>query len=141
MILSADGYEILVNQTVWIRIGNQYPRPGVYRCRKMVVAKIKRTSRLVLAPTKGRTGCERMPKQVFATEQGAKQLSSLGQGRDGLPIMPYCTECQRRKAPRGRSVAPEAAGGLCDRDCPGYGQGPHPSSYWRVDEPPLPGDS
>lgn len=61
-------------------------------------------------------------------------------GRDGRYVMPYCDVCHRRKAPLGRSVPMEMANGLCDSDCPGYYQGTYPSSYWRADEEPLPGD-
>lgn len=35
-----------------------------------------------------------------------------------------CTRCARYKQPRGRSVPPEAAGGYCDWDCPGYAEEP-----------------
>lgn len=58
-------------------------------------------------------------------------------GHDGLPIMPECRVCGMRKAPLGRSVSPYAAGGYCDRDCEGYSLEPHPSSYWRAEEPKL----
>jgi hypothetical protein len=70
--VSADGLQVHEGQTVWIRIGNPYPRPGTWRCRRMVIDRIKRTGKLVLRPTKGRTGCERQPDQVFLNEQGAK---------------------------------------------------------------------
>jgi hypothetical protein len=41
-----------------------------------------------------------------------------------------CGRCRRRKAPRGRSVAPAMAGGLCDIDCPGYREEPEPGHLW-----------
>ena len=71
-LTSADGIVIAEGQTVWIRIGNPYPRPGMWRCRKMVVDRIKRTGRLVLRPARGSTGCERQPDQVYLQEQRAK---------------------------------------------------------------------
>lgn len=70
---------------------------------------------------------------------GVNDWEVMSKGHDGLPIMPWCQLCNRRKAPLGRSVAPCVANGYCDRDCEGYILVPHPSSYWSVDEPKLPG--
>lgn len=41
-----------------------------------------------------------------------------------------CSVCRRIKAPRGRSVAMEAASGYCHRDCLGYEQEPMPGHLW-----------
>lgn len=41
-----------------------------------------------------------------------------------------CVVCHRRKAPLGRSVAAEMAGGLCDHDCGGYYKDPKPGHLW-----------
>lgn len=63
-------------------------------------------------------------------------MSDQTHGRDGLPIMPRCHTCGRRKAPQGRDVA---AGRYCHpTECQGYHTGPVPSSYWSADEPPRP---
>ena len=42
----------------------------------------------------------------------------------------YCTICQRRKKPRGRSAPWEIASSLCDSDCDGYYQEPYPGQLW-----------
>lgn len=42
----------------------------------------------------------------------------------------HCTTCGRRKKPLGRSAASEMASGLCDHECPGYGERPHPGDLW-----------
>ena len=39
---------------------------------------------------------------------------------------PICTNCGRVKAPRGRSVAAEAANGYCDMQCNYYLSDPSP---------------
>ncbi len=51
-----------------------------------------------------------------------------------MSVMPDCTEaceaapdcavCHKRKSPRGRSVAMEAANGYCDWECDGYNEPP-----------------
>lgn len=41
-----------------------------------------------------------------------------------------CTVCKLRKAPRGRSVAMEAASSYCHMDCTGYWQDPQPGHLW-----------
>jgi hypothetical protein len=51
-----------------------------------------------------------------------------------------CQRCKRRKAPRGRSVAMEMQGALCDYDCTGYREDPQPGHLWpgeleRANEP------
>lgn len=46
----------------------------------------------------------------------------------GKPV--YCQVCNLRKPPRGRSVPDEIANSLCDRECPGYAQSPHPGDLW-----------
>ena len=43
---------------------------------------------------------------------------------------PRCMVCGLTKTPVGRSAAPETAGGMCDLDCPGYRQAPHPGHLW-----------
>ena len=48
-----------------------------------------------------------------------------------------CTRCKRRKAPRGRSVAPAMAGGLCDYDCAGYYEEPRPGHLWPNEREPA----
>jgi len=47
----------------------------------------------------------------------------------------YCTVCGRRKAPRGRSVALEAANGFCDWECSGYRLDPRPGHLWPNEAP------
>lgn len=42
--------------------------------------------------------------------------------------MPECATCGRTKAPRGRSVPLGMV--VCDSDCPGYNEHPHPGHYW-----------
>jgi hypothetical protein len=49
---------------------------------------------------------------------------------DDVGVAVDCTTCGRRKAPRGRSVAAEAANGMCSWDCPGYAQDPDPGDLW-----------
>lgn len=41
----------------------------------------------------------------------------------------YCAVCQRRKKPVGRDAA-SAGPDLCDQECPGYYQEPHPGYLW-----------
>lgn len=41
-----------------------------------------------------------------------------------------CIVCHRTKAPRGRSVAPEMANGMCDWECPGYDVEPRAPHLW-----------
>jgi len=41
-----------------------------------------------------------------------------------------CTICGQHKTPRGRSAPLEMANGLCDWDCPGYREPPHPGDLW-----------
>ena len=41
-----------------------------------------------------------------------------------------CLRCHKRKAPRGRSAAPEAANGYCDFECPGYDEEPRRGDLW-----------
>jgi hypothetical protein len=41
-----------------------------------------------------------------------------------------CTTCKRMKAPRGRSIPLEAAGGYCDDECAGYDEEPKPPHLW-----------
>jgi hypothetical protein len=41
-----------------------------------------------------------------------------------------CTTCDKRKAPRGRSVPLPMAGSLCDPDCSGYLEAPSPPHLW-----------
>lgn len=43
---------------------------------------------------------------------------------------PQCTVCHLTKPPRGRSVALEAANGMCGYDCPGYTQEPRSGHLW-----------
>lgn len=47
----------------------------------------------------------------------------------GGPLV-ECRTCGMRKAPRGRSVALEAANGHCGFDCPGYPEEPQPEQLW-----------
>lgn len=44
---------------------------------------------------------------------------------------PECARCGRSKALRGRSVAPAAANGYCDFECPGYAVGEQPGHLWQ----------
>lgn len=44
--------------------------------------------------------------------------------------LPVCLTCGKRKAPRGRDVAPAMASDLCTRDCAGYGDAPRPGRLW-----------
>lgn len=46
-----------------------------------------------------------------------------------------CKVCIRRKAPRGRSVATEAASGYCTSDCSGYYTAPQPPHLWSENDP------
>jgi hypothetical protein len=41
-----------------------------------------------------------------------------------------CATCKRTKAPRGSSVPLPMAGGVCDSECPGYYDAPHPPHLW-----------
>lgn len=41
-----------------------------------------------------------------------------------------CTVCDRYKVPIGRSAPLVTAGHLCDSDCPGYREEPHPGELW-----------
>jgi len=41
-----------------------------------------------------------------------------------------CIVCGMRKKPVGRSAPMEIANSLCDWECPGYNQEPHPSQLW-----------
>ena len=50
---------------------------------------------------------------------------------------PDCVKCGRPKAPRGRSIAPAMAGGLCDTDCPGYDQAPQAGHLWPNEDLPT----
>ena len=43
-------------------------------------------------------------------------------------VVVTCVVCGRRKAPIGRAVPLEMY--LCDRDCRGYYEKPHPGSLW-----------
>jgi hypothetical protein len=45
-------------------------------------------------------------------------------------IAVYCVSCGMRKAPVGRSVAPEQANSLCDWECDGYNKEPFAGSLW-----------
>lgn len=51
---------------------------------------------------------------------------------------PTCVRCKKTKAPRGRSVAMEAASSYCcgSGDCPGYYEEPRAGHLW----PGEPGD-
>lgn len=42
----------------------------------------------------------------------------------------YCTVCNLRKKPIGRSAPLETANSLCDHECPGYYEDPKPGSLW-----------
>lgn len=46
--------------------------------------------------------------------------------RQGIPV--YCTVCDQRKSPVGRSVPLGMY--LCDDDCEGYRLDPKPGSLW-----------
>jgi hypothetical protein len=41
-----------------------------------------------------------------------------------------CTVCHLKKPPMGRSVAAEAANGMCSHECPGYQVDPCPGTAW-----------
>ncbi len=41
-----------------------------------------------------------------------------------------CKLCGKTKCPRGRSAPMEIAFELCDMDCNGWGQPPHPGYLW-----------
>lgn len=71
--VTADGVAVTVGMSVSIRIGTETPR-FQWRCRDMVVEKIKRTGRLKLRPKRGRTPCERMSGEVFASPRKARGL-------------------------------------------------------------------
>lgn len=45
-----------------------------------------------------------------------------------------CVVCGLRKKPVGRSAPLEMANSLCDSDCPGYRQEPHPGYLWPGEE-------
>jgi len=46
-------------------------------------------------------------------------------------VMPDCVVCRKRKAPRGRSIPPAAAGTYCDDwNCKGYLLDPRPGHLW-----------
>lgn len=49
--------------------------------------------------------------------------------RIGGPLA-ICVVCGLRKKPRGRSAPLEMANGLCDFECPGYGQDPEQCELW-----------
>lgn len=49
---------------------------------------------------------------------------------DECEAAPICTTCHLRKPPRGRSVAPEMANGMCGYDCRGYLDNPKPGHLW-----------
>ena len=49
-------------------------------------------------------------------------------GTDG-PLV-TCLVCGLRKPPLGRSVAMEAASGMCGHDCDGYRKDPCPGTMW-----------
>lgn len=42
----------------------------------------------------------------------------------------YCTVCDKRKQPIGRSAPIALADVLCNDDCPGYRQEPYPEQLW-----------
>lgn len=50
--------------------------------------------------------------------------------REQVGVTVYCTVCEKRKAPRGRSVAPAMANSMCDSDCRGYYEDPKPGELW-----------
>lgn len=64
----------------------------------------------------------------------AHPVGNIGSGRCAVGCAPVCSECGRRKAPRGRSVAPEMANGMCDHQCPGYYECPTPCDLWPGEE-------
>lgn len=41
-----------------------------------------------------------------------------------------CRVCGLRKKPRGRDAPLIMASSLCDHECPGYAQPPHPGDLW-----------
>lgn len=42
----------------------------------------------------------------------------------------YCDVCGLRKKPIGRDAPLALANSLCDHECPGYYQDPHPGYLW-----------
>lgn len=48
--------------------------------------------------------------------------------RTGIAV--YCTVCNLRKKPHGRSAPLEMANSLCDSECDGYALSPLPGYLW-----------
>ncbi len=49
---------------------------------------------------------------------------------EDVGVAVYCSKCDRRKAPRGRSVPMVMADALCQSDCLGYYETPEPGQLW-----------
>jgi len=49
---------------------------------------------------------------------------------DDVGVAVFCRVCHLRKKPIGRDAPSVMANSLCDRDCPGYYEEPHPGFLW-----------
>ena len=84
-----------------------------------------------LAPD-GKTYCCRF-HYLGGSWEGERACRCACANKVGAPLLD-CAVCGLHKPPLGRSVAPEAANGMCSRDCPGYEQWPCPGSLWPNEE-------
>ena len=71
--ITHDGYAVAVGSVVFVRCGGEYPEPGRWRVREMLIVKITRSGRLRLEPVNPKrvTGCWRRPAEVFKKREVA----------------------------------------------------------------------
>ena len=50
--------------------------------------------------------------------------------KDEIGVAVFCAVCGLRKKPAGRDAPLAMANSLCDFECEGYGQPPHPGDLW-----------
>lgn len=70
---------------------------------------------------------------IFVTSPLGEMLQRHGAAlEEAHPV--YCLTCGLRKKPLGRDAAPAMANSLCDHECPGYREAPHPGTRWPGEE-------
>jgi hypothetical protein len=85
-------------------------------------------------PTCGFVMCEGFDEErindvaTLATPNG--EFACLSGRCEETGLVVDCAVCRMRKPPRGRSVAAEAANGMCGPDCPGYRLDPQVNDLW-----------
>lgn len=75
-----------------------------------------------------------LPEFAETAKAMARPPCHEGSGMTACTGYEQCTVCRKNKAPLGRSVALEMAGGMCDDDCPGYLQWPKPDCRFPGEE-------